>query len=134
MHERIQRIAEGSGQENREPRKSGAEQRRHEQADNHAERKIAHQVAEFDMQSEGGDGSPPFAVENAAGVRSARGQPVNRQRVSALGPEEEEQNGSVNERAFDPMQGRSCREPRSPQMGVFALLASELVARAQSLG
>jgi len=52
---------------------TGAEQRRHEQADDHPERKIAHQVAEFDMQSESGDGSPPFAVENAAGVRSARG-------------------------------------------------------------
>jgi hypothetical protein len=134
VHERIQRIAHGSGQENRKPRETGAEQLRHEQADDHAKRQIAHQVAEIDMQSESGDGSPPFAVQNAAGIRSACGQPVDRQRVSALGREEEEQNGSVNERTFDPMQSRSCREPRPPPTRVFALVASELVVRAQSLG
>ena len=96
VHERVERIAEGSGQENREPRKTGAEQLRREQADDHAECQIAHQVAEIDMQSEGGDGSPPFAVENAAGVRSACGQPVDRQRVSALGSEEEQNGGKTS--------------------------------------
>ena len=32
------------------------------------------------------------------------------------------------------MQSRSCPEPRPPPTGVFALVASELVARARSLG
>jgi len=54
--------------------------------------------------------------------------------VSALGREEEEQDGRASERTFDPMQNRSCGEPRPPPTRVFARVASELVVRAQSLG
>ena len=133
VSQRIQRVAEGARREHGEPRESRAQDLGHEQADDDAEGEVAHEVTEIGVQCERGDGPPPLAVENAARVRSPRGQPVDRQKMPALSGEEEEQNGGVEEGAFDPAKRGRGRETWPAHRRVLALEACKLVARAHRL-
>jgi hypothetical protein len=123
----VERIAEGAGQQDHEPAETSAEELRDQYARSRAEREVAQQVVEIDMETERRDRSPPCAVLDQAGLGRADLEPVDRPRMRARRGKEEQEHGAIGERPFDPVQSRSARAQRSPRQRVLAGIAGKLM-------
>jgi hypothetical protein len=77
------------------------------------------------METESSDRSPPFAVEDEAGLGRTDCRPIDRQSAAAIRAEEEQQDGAIRQRRIDPLGNRS--EPRLHCPPVLGLVAPELL-------
>jgi hypothetical protein len=89
MEQRVERVAQGTGEKNGQPCKASAEELGEQEAEQAPEDEIAGQVAQVGVQAKGGEISPPLAIDDEARLRRASRPPVVRERLPARRPMQE---------------------------------------------